>query len=70
MAPGSGYTYHIRYPELQPDWRVLDQAMRAYAAAHSDFLDARKADENAAGPAYNLILNSTSCAGLPISSAF
>jgi hypothetical protein len=28
---GDGYEYHIRYPELAPEWNVLNQALHAYA---------------------------------------
>lgn len=56
-SQGNGYAFHIRYPELQPEWRALDQALHAYAAARKqEFLDARKADDNSAGPVYNLDL--------------
>jgi len=29
---GEGYEYHIRYPELAPEWTALNQALHAYAA--------------------------------------
>jgi len=54
---GNGYTYHVRYPQLAPEWSTLAEALHAYAAARKkDFLEARLADENADGPTYNLDL--------------
>ena len=54
---GNGYAYHIRYPQLAADWKVLGDALRTYAAARKkDFLDARLADETADGPNYDLDL--------------
>jgi hypothetical protein len=54
---GNGYTYHVRYPQLAPEWSTLAEALHAYAAARKkDFLEARLADENADGPPYNLDL--------------
>ncbi len=42
---GEGYEFHIHYPELQPDWTVLRQAMRDYAAPFKrDFVAARAAE--------------------------
>jgi hypothetical protein len=29
---GPGYEFHIRYPDLPPEWQVLNQALRSYAA--------------------------------------
>lgn len=29
---GDGYEYHVRYPELAPEWTPLAKALRAYAA--------------------------------------
>jgi hypothetical protein len=57
VGQGNGYTYHVRYPQLAPEWSTLADALHAYAAARKkDFLDARLADENTDGPPYNLDL--------------
>jgi hypothetical protein len=54
---GSGYSFHIRYPQLQSEWSPLEQALHAYAGAQrKDFLAARTADDNANEPAYSLDL--------------
>jgi hypothetical protein len=38
---GESYEFHIRYPELPPEWNALNQALRAYAAQRKRaFLDA------------------------------
>jgi hypothetical protein len=29
---GQGYEFHIRYPDLPPEWKALNQALRSYAA--------------------------------------
>jgi hypothetical protein len=29
---GQGYEFHIRYPDLPPEWKALNQALRNYAA--------------------------------------
>ena len=42
---GSGYTYAISFPSLDPQWHALDKAIRGFAAAQKkDFLDASAAD--------------------------
>jgi len=54
---GNGYTYHVRYPQLAPEWSALADALRAYAADRKkDFLDARLADETTNAPPWNLDL--------------
>jgi hypothetical protein len=38
---GEGYEFHIRYPELPPEWSALNQALHSYAAQRKRaFLDA------------------------------
>ena len=57
---GSGYAYHIRYPDLPADARALDDALHAYAAAaKKDFLDARAGDPGANAAPYRLDLEFT-----------
>jgi hypothetical protein len=47
---GEGYEFHIRYPELQPEWNALNQALRAYAAKQKqEFRAALPAVEHDAG---------------------
>ena len=57
VGQGNGYAYHVRYPQLAPEWNTLADALRTWAAARKrDFLDARLADENNNAPPYNLDL--------------
>jgi hypothetical protein len=38
---GESYEFHIRYPELPPEWNALNQALHSYAAQRKQaFLDA------------------------------
>jgi hypothetical protein len=54
---GVGYAFHIRYPELQPEWDVLGHALHDFAAQRKhEFLAARAADARADGSAYMLDL--------------
>jgi hypothetical protein len=45
---GTGYSYHIRYPALQPEWQALDAALHEYAGvAKKDFLAAQGGQHSA-----------------------
>jgi len=59
---GDGYEYHVRYPELSPDWTTLTKALRAYAATRiQQLLDSVPApaerDTNAANAVLDLEFN-------------
>ena len=57
VGQGSAYSYHVRYPQLAPEWSALADALRTYAAARKqEFLDARLADDSTNAPPYNLDL--------------
>jgi len=57
VGQGNGYAYHVRYPQLAPEWSTLGDALRTWAAARKrEFLDARLADDNTNAPPYNLDL--------------
>jgi hypothetical protein len=44
---GNGYTFHVRYPSLQPDWNALLPRLRAFAAEQKKaFLTARSEDKH------------------------
>lgn len=52
---GEGYSYHIRYPALQPEWRTLDTALRDYATVQKkDFLAAQSGERSANVAEYQL----------------
>ena len=52
---GDGYSYHIRYPALQPEWRTLDTALRGYATVQKkDFLAAQSGERSANVSEYQL----------------
>ena len=52
---GEGYSYHIRYPVLQPEWRTLDTALRDYATVQKkDFLAAQGGERSASATEYQL----------------
>lgn len=60
VVQGNGYSYHVRYPQLAPEWSALADALRTYAAARKkDFLDARLAGETTDAPPYSLDLEFT-----------
>ena len=57
VGQGNGYSYHVRYPQLPPQWSTLADALRSYAAARKrEFLEARLADDTTDAPPYNLDL--------------
>lgn len=52
---GEGYSYHIRYPALQAEWRTLDTALRDYATVQKkDFLAAQGGERSANATEYQL----------------
>ncbi|HEX3894927.1 MAG TPA: DUF3298 domain-containing protein [Rudaea sp.] len=52
---GGGYSYHIRYPALAPEWRALDAALRDYATLQKkDFLAAQGGERSADAAEYQL----------------
>ncbi|MBS0570396.1 MAG: DUF3298 domain-containing protein [Proteobacteria bacterium] len=54
---GNGYAFQIVYPDLQPEWKPLGDAIRQFAAAQKkDFITASTAPDRAAGPDFNLTL--------------
>lgn len=54
---GARYSYAIDYPSLDPQWQVLDRAIRRFAAVQKrDFLDASTAAVRANGVDYALDL--------------
>jgi hypothetical protein len=54
---GNGYTFQIVYPVLAPEWRALDAAIHAFAAAQKkDFIGTSTAPDRASGPGYSLDL--------------
>ena len=59
-AHGEGYSYHIRYPALAPEWRALDTALRAYATVQKkDFLAAQGGEHSANAAEYQLDITFT-----------
>jgi len=57
VGQGNGYAYHVRYPQLGPEWSALGDALHTWAAARKrEFLDARLADDDTNAPPYNLDL--------------
>ena len=57
VGQGNGYAYHVRYPQLGPEWSALGDALRTWAAARKrEFLDARLADDDTNAPPYNFDL--------------
>jgi len=59
---GDGYEYHVRYPELSPEWPALGKAMRAYAGQRiqqllSDLPATGERDANAAALVLDLEFN-------------
>ena len=55
---GDGYEYHVRYPELSPDWTTLTKALRAYAATRiQQLLDSVPAPAERDSNAPNAVLD-------------
>ena len=55
-----GYAFQIVYPALAPEWKPLDEAIHAFAAARKkDFLDASEAADRATSTDYSLDLSFT-----------